>query len=526
MVFVLQVESILLSASVLVGVAFFVYGLNTLHLTIRSKKYSEPKYSSPSIKPNVAVHIPIYNELYVAPRIMKACALMAENYGKELVKIYIIDDSTDETKDVVDSVASELRSNGFNIKVIRRASREGYKAGALQKALEETDEEFIAIFDADFVPPSDFLEKTIPHMLNNEEIGFVQCRWGHIDRNYNILTQSIAIGVDAHFIAEQCGRNSSGYLMNFNGSAGLLRKKAIIEAGSWQPNTLAEDLDLSYRIQLAGYKAIYLNGVEVPGELPPTIAAFKRQQGRWARGSIQTARKLLKRIFSSGRLSIAEKIEAAIHLTYYLVHPLMVSSFILALLTTFLNVDVISFAVNFSLPSFFASELPQSTNKLRLVFFTIQILPWFVFSLLVILSTISVLLYCTYALIVQKMKLTKNIKQLILLVILGYGISISNSIQVIAGLLSDKTGIFHRTPKYAITHSEDVWRDKKYQLNLNISTLLEGLGALMSLIAIVRAIETMNIGIIPILSIYFIGFVLVFSLSVYETLITRGIHEL
>ncbi len=511
--------SLIFALSVALSISFVLYGMNILHLTRRAKRYREPISDKPSEKPAVAVHLPVYNEFYVAGRLVESCVTMAEQYGKDLVKIYIIDDSDDETREEIDDLSSRFTSAGYNIEVIRRGTRAGFKAGALQAALERTKEPFIAVFDADFCPPANFLDRTVACLIRDEKVGFVQCRWSHFDRNYNVITETLAIGVDAHFLLEQPGRWGSGYLMNFNGSAGLLRREAILKAGGWQSDTLAEDLDLSYRMQLAGCTAVYLRDLNVPAELPPTITSLKRQQGRWARGSIQTARKVMPSLIHSGSLSYTQKFEAVMHLTYYLVHPLMVASFLLAVIATFLNIDVIKYAVAVSLPTFASpSDLLRSFTLKNVTYLTFQVAPWLVFSALVVLSTIAVLYYCAEAVRVQNMGLVRNIKEIFLLVILGYGISISNSVSVLSGLFSNRTGTFLRTPKYAITRKDHSWREKKYQLSLNRVSILEGVAVAISALAITKAIATSNLGIIPILAVYASGYILVFALTLLQSL--------
>jgi cellulose synthase/poly-beta-1,6-N-acetylglucosamine synthase-like glycosyltransferase len=448
---------------------------------------------------------------------------MADHYGREFVRLVVIDDSDDETREAIDGLASRYRSEGYLVDILRRGSRAGFKAGALQAALQKTTEEYVAVFDADFSPPLDFLNRTVPFMLDDGTTGFVQCRWSHFDRNYNMITETLAIGIDAHFLLEQPGRWSSGYMMNFNGSAGLLRTEAIVKAGGWQSNTLAEDLDVSYRMQLAGYHAIYLKDLEVPAELPPTITSLKRQQGRWARGSMQTAKKVMPTIFRSRMLSVNQKLEAFVHLTYYLVHPLMVASFLLAIIATFLNIDVINYAVDISIPTLQIGRLASTADLTSgLIFFTFQIAPWVNFTTLVVLSTLAVLYYCMEAVRVQKLGLLQNLKQIFLLVILGYGISISNSVSALSGLLSPQTGTFLRTPKYAITAKDQTWKGKKYQLSLNRVTLLECLAVVVGSLAVARAFQTNNVGIIPILAIYLAGYLLVFVLTVsHSSLLSR-----
>ncbi|MDG7022196.1 MAG: hypothetical protein JRN07_02215, partial [Nitrososphaerota archaeon] len=327
---------------------------------------------------------------------------------------------------------------------------------------------------------------------------------------YNMVTETIAIGIDAHFLLEQPGRWSSGYLMNFNGSAGLLRTSAIVSAGGWNTDTLAEDLDLSYRMQLSGFKPVYLKDVKVPAELPPTITSLKRQQGRWARGSIQTARKVWPTVYASKKLSFRQKFEAFVHLTYYMVHPLMVASFVLALLAVFLNVNVISYAVKVTVP------------KTALGTLSLEVVPWAVFTLMIFLSTISVLYYCVEAVRTQKLGILRNIKQIFLLVIIGYGISVSNSVSALSGLLSSKTGVFLRTPKYAITSKDGSWRGKKYQLPLNRETVFETIASAVGVVALVYAVTENNLGIIPILAVYVAGYLLVLVMTFSQS-VTRAV---
>jgi cellulose synthase/poly-beta-1,6-N-acetylglucosamine synthase-like glycosyltransferase len=504
------VADIILGLSVLLSFSFFIYGINTLHLTRRAHGYSQPSQKGMTSRPPVAVHLPVYNEFYVADRLLNACAKMADHYGKGLVRVCIIDDSDDETREKLDALREGYREQGYNVEILRRGTRAGFKAGALQAALERTTEPFVAVFDADFAPGEDFLDRTVPFMLQDEKVGFVQCRWTHFDRAYNMITETLAIGIDAHFLLEQPGRWSSGYMMNFNGSAGLLRTAAIVSAGGWNSDTLAEDLDLSYRMQLSGYKPVYLKDVKVPAELPPTITSLKRQQGRWARGSIQTARKVWPTVYASKKLSIRQKFEAFVHLTYYMVHPLMVASFVLALLATFLNVNVINYGFRVSIPN------PAALFGLSAIV-TLEFVPWAVFTLMIVLSTISVLYYCIEAVRTQHMGLFRNVKQILLLVILGYGISVSNSVSALSGLLSNQTGVFLRTPKYAITGAGGTWREKKYQLALNRVTVFETIATVVGMIALVYAGVEHNFGILPILAVYVAGFVLVLFLTLSQS---------
>lgn len=504
------VADIILGVSVLLSFSFFIYGINTLHLTRKARGYSQPSQAGMTSRPAVAVHLPVYNEFYVADRLLTACAKMADHYGKGLVRVCVIDDSDDETREKLDSLKEGYVQQGYNVEILRRGTRAGYKAGALQAALETTTEPFVAVFDADFAPSEDFLDRTVPFMLQDDKVGFVQCRWTHFDRTYNMITETLAIGIDAHFLLEQPGRWTGGYMMNFNGSAGLLRADAIRGAGGWNSDTLAEDLDLSYRMQLSGYKPVYLKDVKVPAELPPTITSLKRQQGRWARGSIQTARKVLPTIYTSKKLSIRQKFEAFVHLTYYMVHPLMVASFVLALLAVFLNVNVINYGVHVTLPN--PGALFGSSALVSL-----EVVPWAIFTLMIVLSTLAVLYYCVEAVRTQHLGLLRNVKQILLLVILGYGISVSNSVSALSGLLSNQTGVFLRTPKYAITGSTGTWREKKYQLALNRVTVFESVATLIGVVALVYATAEHNFGIIPILVVYVTGYLAVLFLTLSQS---------
>ena len=253
------------------------------------------------------------NEKEVVTRLIESVVEL--DYPRDLLEIQILDDSTDETSNIID----EKTSNISFIKVIRRESREGYKAGALQNGLRQTDAEYFAIFDADFLPEPDFLSRVIPIMESDPEIGLVQTRWGHINKGFNRLTRAIALALDWHHHIEQVGRNASNLFINFNGSCGVMRRAAIIDAGGWRSDTLSEDLDISYRIQMKEWKAVYLRDIVVPGEVPPTIEAYRIQQSRWAKGSIQCSKILLKDVINSD-LSIKQKTQSILHLNGYSVY--------------------------------------------------------------------------------------------------------------------------------------------------------------------------------------------------------------
>ena len=323
------------------SLALLLYGINCyvlVALFLRRRRQNaassaeaihiaEPSFDPSRRLPLVATQIPFYNEANVAERVLRAVA--AIDYPRDRHEIQVLDDSDDDTRELVDRVTAELRDRGHRIAVFRRKDRAGFKAGALAAALPQTEAEYIAIFDADFVPPPHFLRHTLPFFLSDERLGLVQARWGHLNSEVSPLTHAQAIGIDGHFMVEQSARAFNGLFMNFNGTAGIWRRRAIEEAGGWSADTLTEDLDLSYRAQLAGWRTHYIAELVAPGELPPTLAAFKSQQFRWAKGSIQSARKLLPRILRSPAPAWT-KIQAALHLTHYSIHPLMLAVALLA----------------------------------------------------------------------------------------------------------------------------------------------------------------------------------------------------
>ena len=333
---------LLLTAYGAASIGLFIYGANcyvmmTLYLRCRSAAArrnaavtagAAARFAAPGGLPVVTTQIPIYNEANVAERALRAAA--AIDYPRDRHEIQVLDDSTDGTRGIVDRAAAELCARGHWVRVLRRAERRGYKAGALAAGLEIARGEFVAIFDADFTPPARFFRATLPFFFADERLALVQGRWGHHNQAESALTRAQAIGIDGHFMVEQTARTFNGLLMNFNGTAGLWRTAAIADAGGWSADTLTEDLDLSYRAQLCGWHTHFLADLEVPGELPGTLAAFKGQQFRWAKGSIQTARKLMPRILRSRR-SAWVKLQAFLHLTHYAIHPLMVMVAVLAL---------------------------------------------------------------------------------------------------------------------------------------------------------------------------------------------------
>lgn len=328
---------------VLASLLLLVYGLNHYvvlflfkrHFSVGQAQNSKVAHDFRSRHENavdawpvITTQLPLFNELNVAERVIRAVAAL--DYPKQKHEIQVLDDSTDETRAIVDRVVAELAAQGMWISVFRRADRIGFKAGALKAGMEACKGQYIAIFDSDFVPHPDFLKECIPVLLKNQDVGLVQTRWGHLNPNESFLTRAQSLGIDGHFVIEQSARCYGRLFLNFNGTAGLWRRQAIDDAGGWQADTLTEDMDLSYRAQLQGWRIEYRPDVVAPAELPNSYAAFKAQQFRWAKGSIQTAKKLLPQVFQSKRSWLA-KAEAFFHLTHYCIHPLMLTIALFAL---------------------------------------------------------------------------------------------------------------------------------------------------------------------------------------------------
>ncbi len=277
--------------------------------------------------PGVTIQLPLYNERHVVNRLLEAVAAL--DYAPDCLFIQVLDDSTDDTREIAQQVCDSLAERGLHIHYLHRTERSGYKAGALANGMAQLRTEFVAVLDADFVPPPDFLRRTIPYLVNDPDLGMVQTRWGHLNSFTNLLTLGQTLALDAHFVVEQTARSQAGLLMSFNGSGGVWRTACIRESGGWRATTLTEDLDLSYRAQLAGWRLLYVPDVVVPAELPPQIAAYKQQQARWATGSTQVLWALFGALWRSP-FSVSQRLMATLHLCQYLPHPLML---VLLLLT-------------------------------------------------------------------------------------------------------------------------------------------------------------------------------------------------
>ncbi len=394
--------------------------------------------------PSVTTQIPLFNEIAVAERVIRAVAAMEyPNHG-----IQVLDDSTDATCSVVNRVAEELRSCGIRIEVIRRQARTGYKAGALAEGLPRSTSEFIAIFDADFVPPADFLLRTVPQLVAQPHAAWVQTRWGHLNEAETLLTRAQAVGIDGHFAIDQGARGGGPLYMNFNGTCGVWRKAAIEDAGGWTADTLTEDLDLSYRAQLRGWKGIYLPNVVVPGELPGDVAAFKSQQFRWAKGSIQTAIKLFPTIFRAD-IPLVTKIQAWFHLTHYAIHPV-----------------ILLFAA--------ASTGMLWIGPVHGRAWSILVLP------VLVLSLAPTVFYASGQCVLHRDWLRRFLR-LPILILAGIGLAISNSLAVYEAVRG-RVSPFHRTPKQGDA------RRRCYRAHASVSSAGEILAAVACLAVFVLAL--------------------------------------
>ncbi len=471
------VQSVFVIISLIVTFSFFIYGLNTYYLLAVRRRYRSPALAGAAVGgtqaqlPRIAIHLPIYNEKYVVRRLINACADAAAAYGPDRVRIIVMDDSTDDTLQEIEAAAAEQRARGITLDVIHRPTRHGYKAGALQHALELTAEDYIAVFDADFIPPADFLTRTVPLLQHDTRLGIVQSRWAHVNEGYSPLTRAISLGIDMHFYIEQPARFAAGCFLSFNGSGGLIRREALLKAGGWQSDTLAEDLDASYRIQLAEYRVAYLRDLPCPGEVPLTVPSYKTQQGRWACGSLRAARKLLPRIIPDSRLCIRTRIQAFIHLTYYMVHPLMFVSFLLSTVSVLLGYDGL------------VSVFPAMRAASGTITVPLLLLLWAAAAA----CTASFWVGPLVTVRERGRSILHELPTVLLLAVIGFGISLSNSIQAAKALFSNRIFSFKRTPKYNVDAGGGGWRGRKYQIPRDLCGAAEAVMALLGIAAAASA---------------------------------------
>ena len=436
------------------------------------KKHSTEPPSQFAELPRVTVQLPIFNEQFVVERLLDSICRL--NYPLDKLDIQVLDDSTDETRAVARGLVEHYAAKGLPIVYLHRSNREGFKAGALAEGLKTAKGEFVAIFDADFVPPEDFILRTI-HQFTNPRVGMVQTRWTHINRHYSFLTEVEAILLDGHFVLEHSGRARHNVFFNFNGTAGIWRRQAIEEAGGWQHDTLTEDTDLSYRAQLVGWKFVYLQDVECPAELPVEMTAFKTQQARWAKGLIQTAKKILPRVLKSDQ-PFRVKAEAWYHLTANLSYPLMI-----VLSVLMMPAMIIRFSQGWwqmlyiDLPLFMASTFSISS----------------------------------FYLVSQKELFPRTWPRALLylpfLMALGIGLTITNTRAVLEALVGKQTA-FARTPKYQVVSKIDKAKAKKYRKRLGWVPWVELLIGSYFALAIYYAVDNDNLLTVPFLALFVIGY--------------------
>ncbi len=425
--------------------------------------------------PRVTIQLPMFNERYVIERLIDAVCEI--RYPREKLQIQVLDDSIDETQKIAADAVARKREQGFDIVYIHRDDRTGFKAGALEAGLKTATGEFVAVFDADFVPQPDFLERTI-HFFTNEKVGMVQIRWEHLNREYSLLTRVQSILLDGHFVIEHTARNRSGRFFNFNGTAGIWRKSTIADAGGWQHDTITEDLDLSYRAQSKGWQFIYVNESTTPAEVPVEMVAFKTQQHRWAKGSIQVAKKVLPKLLKS-RLPFKVKLEAWMHLTCNISYILMVILSLMMPLT-----------VEFRVKNSWMTSI------------------W-VDAIVFICASVSIMMFYLLAQKeARKQTFMQRLAYLPIVMSLGIGLSINNCRAVIEALVGYKTG-FVRTPKYGVTKSGESFKHVKYGFKLNWQPWVETAMGIYFVWGIVHAISLGAYASVPFLALFCTGYLYV-----------------
>jgi cellulose synthase/poly-beta-1,6-N-acetylglucosamine synthase-like glycosyltransferase len=474
----------------------FMYSLAQLNLLfnyLSSKKVKDdsPKFdlSNPDEIPYITIQLPVYNEMYVMERLLDNIAKI--DYPKDKLEIQVLDDSTDETVETTLKHVQKLQATGLDIKHITRTDRKGFKAGALKEGLETAKGSIIAIFDSDFLPQKDWLKRTVPY-FKDEAIGVVQTRWGHINRNYSILTRIQAFALDAHFTLEQVGRNSKGHFINFNGTAGLWRKTCIIDAGNWEGDTLTEDLDLSYRAQLKNWKFKYLEDVETPAELPIVISAARSQQFRWNKGGAENFRKMMGRVIKSKNITAKTKVHGLLHLLNS---------------TMFLNVLIVGVL---SIPMLY---IKNEYAHLRPYFY---VMSFFVMS--------TIIFFICYWFMYKNIygsgfkNFIKYIGMFFVFFSIAMGFSLHNSIAVLEGHWGKKSE-FVRTPKFNISKYKDNWKNNKYmKRTISIHVIFEGVLMLYFGFGMYSAFIVGNqggdFGLFPFHLMLFVGFGYVFFKSI------------
>jgi cellulose synthase/poly-beta-1,6-N-acetylglucosamine synthase-like glycosyltransferase len=465
----------------------FIFGCHGFIMLYYHRKYGKANpVPKTEIKGDsfVTIQLPLYNELYVVERLINSVCEI--DYPKNKMEIQVLDDSTDETVNIVAAAVEQKKKQGFDIQHIRRKNREGFKAGALKEGLKIAKGEYIAIFDADFIPRKDFLRKTLSFF--GENVGMVQTRWEHLNSDYSILTKAQALALDGHFVIEQSVRNKAGFFINFNGTGGVWKKSCIEDAGNWHADTLTEDLDLSYRAQLNGWKFVFLKDFTSPAELPSEMSALKSQQFRWTKGAIETAKKILPLVWKSN-VPMRIKLQSTFHLTNNLVFPFI-------LLAAILNVPLI----------FIKNSGPHEA--------------YFAVMSLFVLAFISSFLFYLYS---QKDIRTDWRKKIVLFPLFmagSMGFAVNNSRAVFEGLMNRKSE-FVRTPKFKVENSRDTLKGNKYlaKKKIDMMVMVELIMAIYCLIGIVSSIYFLEIAALPFQILFFTGFAFVSFTSIKHSLV-------
>jgi cellulose synthase/poly-beta-1,6-N-acetylglucosamine synthase-like glycosyltransferase len=485
-------ETLILASYFFILIVLAAYGWHRYYLVYAYMK-NKDKVPEPLGRfedlPVVTVQLPIYNEMYVVDRLIDAVCAM--DYPRDCFEVQVLDDSTDETQNVAELAVRRAALRGIDIKYYHRTDRSGFKAGALEEGMKVARGEFISIFDADFIPPANFLQDTIQH-FTDPAVGMVQARWGHINQDYSLLTRIQSILLDGHFILEHGARNRAGHFFNFNGTAGIWRRAAIEDAGGWQHDTLTEDLDLSYRAQLRGWKFHFLPHVISPAEVPVEMNAFKTQQHRWAKGSIQTCMKLLPRILQSNQ-PLGVKVEAFFHLTANFNYVLMVLLSILMFPSMVIRYNMgWSEMLLIDVPLFFAATM----------------------------SVANFYMVCQRE--VYKDQWLTRLKYLPFLMSIGIGLAVNNTRAVIEALAGKQTD-FARTPKYRIENDSDEWVSKKYRQAGLVQPMIELALGLYFTFTVFYALSNRIYGTLPFLVLFQIGFLYTGLLSIVQQYAHDGV---
>lgn len=479
-------ETAILASYFFILAILAVYGWHRYYMVYLYMRHKDnvPRGDLPPLAPlpKVTIQLPIFNEMYVVDRLVESVCKI--DYPKHLMEIQVLDDSTDETTEVAELAVRRWAAQGFDITYLHRTDRTGYKAGALDAGLKVATAPYVAIFDADFVPPVEFLQKALPHFVN-PQVGMVQARWGHINREYSLLTRIQSILLDGHFVLEHGSRNRAGCFFNFNGTAGIWRREAIEAGGGWQHDTLTEDLDLSYRTQLAGWKFVFLQDLVSPAEVPVEMNSFKSQQHRWAKGSIQTCIKLLPRILSAP-VSLQVKAEAFFHLTANFNYLLMILLSILMFPAMYVRYNMGWYEMLLiDVPFFFAATF----------------------------SVANFYMVCQKQLFPDTWK--SRLKYVPFLMSIGIGLAVNNARAVVEALMGKQTE-FARTPKYGIERTGDEWVGKKYQQTQFVQPAIEVLLGLYFTGTVFYALSNQIYGSLPFLILFQVGFLYTGVLSMVQ----------